>query len=145
MKIIHSKNYSIRKNYSKKIFIQQIWKLFIQKNYSFFWKIDYRPGLAPGAPHPRIRQGHGMSCICKLKKLTSRACLAWQNDWGQSNNSCDHMIHTNVSGATLPILTRGGSFVQILAAKVNICYDIWKSVKSYIGEWDSIHNSDSMI
>ena len=45
MGIIHSKNYSIRKKLFKKIFIQKIWKLFIQKNYSFFWKIDYRPGL----------------------------------------------------------------------------------------------------
>ena len=45
MGIIHSKNYSIRKKLFNKIFIQKIWKLFIQKNYSFFWKIDYRPGL----------------------------------------------------------------------------------------------------
>ena len=45
MGIIHSKNNSIRKKLFKKIFIQKIWKLFIQKNYSFFWKIDYRPGL----------------------------------------------------------------------------------------------------
>ena len=45
MEIIHSKNYSIRKKLFKKIFIQKILKLFIQKNYSFFWKNDYRPGL----------------------------------------------------------------------------------------------------
>ena len=47
MGIIHSTNYSITKKLFNKIFIQKIWKLFIQKNYSFFWKIDYRPGLAP--------------------------------------------------------------------------------------------------
>ena len=35
MGIIHSKNYSIRKKLFKKILIQKIWKLFIQKNYSF--------------------------------------------------------------------------------------------------------------
>ena len=46
MGIIHSKNYSIRNKLFKKIFIKKIWKLFIQKNYSFFWKIDYRPGLS---------------------------------------------------------------------------------------------------
>ena len=46
MGIIYSKNYSIRKELFNKIFIQNIWKLFIQKNYSFFLKIDYRPGLA---------------------------------------------------------------------------------------------------
>ena len=57
MGIIHSKNYSIRKKLFKKIFIQKIWKLFIQKNYSFCWKIDYRPGLRwyrRAAPQPRI-------------------------------------------------------------------------------------------
>ena len=47
MGIIHSTNYSITKKLFNKIFIQKIWKLFIQKNYSFFWKIDYRPGLRP--------------------------------------------------------------------------------------------------
>ena len=51
MGIIHSKNYSIRKILFKKIFIQKVWKLFIQKNYSFFWKIDYRPGLVKTQPH----------------------------------------------------------------------------------------------
>ena len=45
MGIVHSKNYSIRKKLFKRIFIPKIWKLFIQKDYSFFWKIDYRPGL----------------------------------------------------------------------------------------------------
>ena len=45
MGIIHSTNYSITKKLFNKIFIQKIWKLFIQNNYSFFWKIDYRPGL----------------------------------------------------------------------------------------------------
>ena len=44
-------NYSFKKlsNYKKlfkKIFIKQIWKSFIQQNYSFVWKIDYRPGLS---------------------------------------------------------------------------------------------------
>ena len=45
MGILHSKNYSITKKLFNKIFIQKIWKLFIQKKYSSFWKIDYRPGL----------------------------------------------------------------------------------------------------
>ena len=58
MTIIHSKNYSFRKNgnYSfkklfnwKKIIQKNIhsknWKIIHSKNYSFFWKIDYRPGL----------------------------------------------------------------------------------------------------
>ena len=51
MGIVHSKNYSITKKLFNKIFIQKIWKLFIQKNYSFFWKIDYRPGLGNGGGH----------------------------------------------------------------------------------------------
>ena len=45
MGIIHSTNYSITKKLINKIFIQKIWKIFITKNYQFFWKIDYRPGL----------------------------------------------------------------------------------------------------
>ena len=45
MGIIHSTNYSITKKLFNKAFIQKIWKLFIQNNYSFFWEIDYRPGL----------------------------------------------------------------------------------------------------
>ena len=39
MGIIHSKNYSISKKLFNKIFIQKIWKLFIQKIIHFFEKL----------------------------------------------------------------------------------------------------------
>ena len=45
MEIIHSKNYSYRKKIIQKIFIQKTWQLFIQRDYSFVWKISYCPGL----------------------------------------------------------------------------------------------------
>ena len=36
----------MRKIHSKSLFIQEKWKLFIQRKYSFKWKMDYRPGLS---------------------------------------------------------------------------------------------------
>ena len=42
---IHSKKSKII--HSKNLFIQENPKLFIQRKYSFKWKIDYRPGLDP--------------------------------------------------------------------------------------------------
>ena len=80
MGIIHSKNYSIRKKLFKKIFIQKIWELFIQKNYSFFWKIDYRPGLLQSwwflAVTVSVRAEH----CCSWWQACS--CTVWQT-WGR--------------------------------------------------------------
>ena len=48
-KIIHSKSSFIQKRskiiHSKNLFIQKSPKLFIQRKYSFKWKMYYRPGL----------------------------------------------------------------------------------------------------
>ena len=48
-KIIHSKNSLIQKKskiiHSKNLFIQKNPELFIQRKYSFKWKMDYCPGL----------------------------------------------------------------------------------------------------
>ena len=49
VKNIHSKNLFIQQKkqiiHSKNLFIQNNPKLFIQRKYSFKWKMDYRPGL----------------------------------------------------------------------------------------------------
>ena len=51
-KIIHSKNSLIQKKskiiHSKNLFIKKNPELFIQRKYSFKWKMDYRPGLLVG-------------------------------------------------------------------------------------------------
>ena len=46
MGIIYSKNYSIRKELFNKIFIQNIWKLFIQKIIHFFEKLIIAQGYS---------------------------------------------------------------------------------------------------
>ena len=76
MGIIHSKNYSIRKKLFNKIFIQKIWKLFIQNNYSFFWKIDYRPGLAGGGNRGGNRGGRAE----EQKKEVTMTMLQFSTD-----------------------------------------------------------------
>ena len=51
VKNIHSKNLFIQQKkqiiHSKNLFIQNNPELFIKRKYSFKWKMDYRPGLAP--------------------------------------------------------------------------------------------------
>ena len=82
MGIIHSTNYSITKKIFNKIFIQQIWKLFIQKNYSFFWKIDYRPGL------PAPQYCFPSSPLAKKTKQSSNLhiILPSRNPFGDNND-----------------------------------------------------------
>ena len=82
MGIVHSKNYSITKKLFNKIFIQKIWKLFIQKNYSFFWKIYYRPGLLV-EPFCWCHQSLPFSSFIFLTKITfgkkeaTYMCVSW--------------------------------------------------------------------
>ena len=45
MKLFIQKIIHIEKNYSIKYSFKKNWQLFIQRDYSFFWKISYRPGL----------------------------------------------------------------------------------------------------
>ena len=78
MGIIHSKNYSITKKLFNKIFIQKIWKLFIQKNYSFFWKIDYRPGLGETG-RALFEQLSNLPTCCNSSSCCSSS--VWEEAW----------------------------------------------------------------
>ena len=67
MRIIHSKNDSIRKNYSTKYSFNKF-ENYSFKKFSFFWKIDYRPGL--GHEHTIVR-----SQLLGKPKITDSAKL----------------------------------------------------------------------
>ena len=93
MGIIHSKNYSITKKLFNKIFIQKIWKLFIQNNYSFFWKIDYRPGLPDCGATNRLARVSADFLF--LKKLVDK--MQWMQQCNMTHAS--NLKETRLPGA----------------------------------------------
>ena len=131
MGIIHSKNYSITKKLFNKIFIQKIWKLFIQKNYSFFWKIDYRPGL-------RLMYLHLWFHLQRSKLIVN--ILIWQNplltgyNYGTENWSVSLLENDKIC-IILPSLWVILVYTRI--AFLNIIRELRISPYLLGGKWDS--------
>ena len=137
MGIIHSTNYSITKKLFNKIFIQKIWKLFIQNNYSFFWKIDYRPGLVSLGTVPQIptmTRRKALESIFKLRALGSMCHLkvfSWSASLHSLSGTPCFSLNTFTSSfghqLTFPLLqfhlqwrfpTYGRSFQSLLSTDI---------------------------
>ena len=88
VKNIHSKHSFIQQKlqiiHSKKLFIQSNPKLFIQKKYSFKWRIDYRPWLH----RAHTKTYSNSQCCCISASHTSHL-----------PNQGTHSTHSKLSGS----------------------------------------------
>ena len=81
MGIIYSKNYSIRKELFNKIFIQNIWKLFIQKIIHFFEKLIIAQGYFQVLPrNDEIGQEENLGLVGGWSQKSNGYLSGW-NGW----------------------------------------------------------------